>query len=406
MTSRSKFVISILIAILVTAVCTGYATSFYMRYSAAAAGDRNYLTNAEFVQWNKYKRLTEVEKMIHENYYQQVDDEKLVTGAINGMLAAMGDPYSAYYTPEEYTSLMQAQQGTYAGIGVRITIGDDQLVTIVEVFEDSPALAAGLQPGDKIVQVDGADVTGMELDSVSAKIKGTIGTEVALGVKRGEESLSFSVQRQTVTLKQIAYEMLQNDIGYITIDTFNGDAKEGFLNAINTLKRDGAKGFIVDIRWNPGGHVDIVCDICDALLPAGTIVSTVTRQGVSETYKSDANYLNMPIVVLVNGSSASASEIMAGALQDYGLAKIVGNKTFGKGVVQTIWPFRSDGAGVKLTTSVYYTPNGRSLHQVGITPDYEVSLPAELEYNPSALTEQNDTQLQKGIEVLRGLIGQ
>ena len=406
MTSRSKFVISILVAILVTAVCTGYATSFYMRYSAAAAGDRNYLTNAEFVQWNKYKRLTEVEKMIHENYYQQVDDEKLVTGAINGMLAAMGDPYSAYYTPEEYTSLMQAQQGTYAGIGVRITIGDDQLVTIVEVFEDSPALAAGLQPGDKIVQVDGADVTGMELDSVSAKIKGTIGTEVALGVKRGEESLSFSVQRQTVTLKQIAYEMLQNDIGYITIDTFNGDAKEGFLNAINTLKRDGAKGFIVDIRWNPGGHVDIVCDICDALLPAGTIVSTVTRQGVSETYKSDANYLNMPIVVLVNGSSASASEIMAGALQDYGLAKIVGNKTFGKGVVQTIWPFRSDGAGVKLTTSVYYTPNGRSLHQVGITPDYEVSLPAELEYNPSALTEQNDTQLQKGIEVLRGLIGQ
>lgn len=318
------------------------------------------------------------------------------------MVASLGDPYSTYYTKEEYKSYNDKMGGQYTGIGLVIKIDQtDGLPLVTRVFEDSPAEETGIVAGDKLLSADGQKLNGLDTEAVADKISGPEGTSVTISYLHDGKEYTKKVERRKVEMDMISYSMLDDNIGEIIISQFNGNCVEGFKEAINGLKKEKAKGVIIDLRDNPGGLLKDVCEILDLILPQGTIVYTENKAGKKDTYESDANYWDIPIVVLVNGNSASASEVFAGAVQDYNRAKLVGVKTFGKGIVQTIVPIQETGAAVKLTTSRYFTPKGRNIHGMGIIPDYvvELSLQAGQE-----LTADTDTQLKKAMEVITGMI--
>jgi carboxyl-terminal processing protease len=316
------------------------------------------------------------------------------------MVASLDDPYSVYYTKEEYKKYTDKMKGKYTGIGVVIkTDPADGLAYVIQVYDGAPAKEAGLKVGDKLVSADGEKLSGLDLEMVAEKIVGPEGTYVTLVIIQDGKQITKKIKRRAVEMNMVSQKMIDNEIGMITITQFNGDCVEGFTNAMDDLKKKNAKGVIIDLRNNPGGLLSDVCKILDTLLPAGTIVYTQNKEGKQDVYSSDANYWEIPMVVLVNGYSASASEVFAGAVQDYGRAKLVGVKTYGKGVVQTILPIEETGAGMKITTSNYYTPKGRNINGTGIIPDYIVKQEKEEQQ-----TSQVDVQYQKAMEIIKGMM--
>ncbi len=351
-------------------------------------------------------KLQGIDNLIDKHYIDDVDKTELIDGMYKGYVAGIGDPYSTYYTEDEYKALMESSSGIYYGIGA--TVSQDVttgIIRIVKPFVSSPAYEAGLLPEDILYKVDGEEVTGLDLTEVVSKIKGPEGTSTQLTILReGEdEELEFTVPRRKIEVPTIEHTMLDNNIGYIAISEFDKVTVDQFRSAIDELDKQGQRGLIIDVRNNPGGLLDSVTRMLDRLLPEGLIVYTEDKYGNREEIKSDAKeFFNKPLVVLTNGNSASASEIFAGAVQDYGIGKVVGTKTFGKGIVQSIFPLPDDTA-VKVTVSKYFTPNGRDIHQVGIMPDVEVELDEELR-RQVVIDKEEDNQLQKGIEVLEDLI--
>lgn len=405
MISKKMFAFWIVFTLCAALAVGVVGTRIYNRYEAASNADHNYLSLQEYAQWKDFKRLYEVENIINNSYYQPVDKDTLITGAIKGMVDSLGDPYSVYYTPEEYSELMESMVGTYSGIGVTVQLNEETgYVKVVTIFKGSPAEKAGVKSGDEIFAVDGTEVGGLSLESVVAKIRGESGTTVKITFLRDGEKIDLTVARESISLQYVEYEMLPSSIAYIIVSEFSGNVVEEFEAALKDAKEDGAKGYIIDLRANPGGSLTAVCDMADMFLPKGTIVYTVDNRGNREDIYSDEEEITVPTVVLVDGNSASASEIFAGSLQDYGKASLVGKTTFGKGIVQSIMGFSPDNAGIKLTTSTYYTPKGRSIHGVGLIPDYDVDLPEAVMKGEEPLTHENDTQLQKAIEVLQGQI--
>ena len=365
--------------------------------SAAADGE----SDREIAE--RYKRLEEVRKILHERYYTTLADEQLVLGAVRGMLAAPDDPYTYYYTPEENAQNSELMSGYYEGIGLVIGADEEKLMTILRVFPDTPAHEAGILPGDRLMKINGTDVsarTHQTMDDAIALIKTSENPTVMLTLLRSGSLVDLEVTRAMVNATRTAHRMIDDKIGYIAIHEFMGDAVPGFERAISELQTSGMQALIIDVRNNPGGILYDVVTIADALLPEGLIVYTEDREGRRDEYASDANALSMPIAVLVNDMSASASEILAGSLQDYGVATIVGETTFGKGLVQEAIPFREDGAGLKLTISTYFTPEGRSIHGVGIVPDVHVSLPEDVNQAMAELMPERDEQLQTAIQLL------
>ena len=296
-------------------------------------------------------------------YFDDVDDEKAADNIFKAYLAAYGDKYTVYYTPEEYKSMMESTSGSFYGIGAVCQKADDGSILISEAYEDAPAYKSGIRNGDKVTEVNGEDITGMDLSVAVALIKGEKGTDVNLTVMRNGEKLSFTVTRDKIDIKTVSSEVLENNIGYIYI------------------------------RNNPGGVLKTVADMLDYILPNGLIVYTETKSGKRQEYSgSDNHELNIPMAVLVNGNSASASEIFAGAMQDYDKAQIIGTQTFGKGIVQTIRPL-TDGSAVKYTIAKYFTPKGQDIHGKGVTPDSIVELPDDA---------TEDVQLKAAVEYLNG----
>ena len=356
----------------------------------------NLITADEKVQ-NKLEKL---EYYIRTLYLEEVDDQNLEDYLYYGLIAGIDDPYAAYYNEEETQSMLDASNGSYCGIGAvfsqNMVSGQ---VTVSRVYEGYPACEAGILPEDILYQVEGEDILGQDLTNIVTKIKGEADTEVTVSMLRGEEVLDFTMKRQEIHVPTVEYKLLSDHNGYIQITEFDMVTVEQFEEALTTLKAQGMKRLIIDLRNNGGGNVDSVCQIADMLLPEGLIVATEHKDGTREEINSDAQCLNIPMAVLVNGSSASASEILAGALKDYGIATIVGTQTFGKGIVQSVYDLQ-DGTTLKLTTAKYYTPNGNNIHGVGITPDVEIDLPEELKTKVS-LTTKEDIQLQKAIEVLQ-----
>lgn len=326
-------------------------------------------------------------------YFDDVDDEKAAENIFKAYLAAYGDKYTVYYTPEEYKSLMETTSGTFYGIGAVCQKAEDGSILVTEAYEDAPAYKVGIRNGDRVIEVNGQDIRGMDLSVGVALIKGEKGTEVNLTVVRGDETLKFTVTRDKINVKTVASRVLDNNIGYIYISQFDDVTTGQFKSALDELQGQGITGLVIDIRNNPGGVLTTVVDMLDYILPNGLIVYTETKSGKKQEYTGYDNHeVNIPMAVLVNGNSASASEIFAGAMQDYGKAQIIGTQTFGKGIVQTIRQL-TDGSAVKYTVAKYFTPKGQDIHGKGVTPDQTVEIPENA---------TEDLQLNAAIEYLKG----
>lgn len=346
------------------------------------------------------KKLSTIYRLINAEflYTDEMSEEILNEAAIKGYVEGLGDPYSVYYDAEETKSLMESTSGEFGGIGVGLTQNiDTMIISFTNVYEDSPGERAGFKEGDILYKVNGEEVTGQDLDQVVSKIRGEKGTEVELTVLRGEqmEEYTGTAIRDIIEVTTVSSELLEDSIGYIAVSGFEKVTYHQFEEAIEELKTQGMTGLIVDLRNNPGGNLSTVCEMTDLILPKGIIVYTEDKNGKKQMEMSDEEHqLDLPLVVLVNGNSASASEIFAGAVQDYGAGKIVGTTTYGKGIVQQIYSL-SDGTALKITTSEYFTPNGRNIHGKGIVPDVVVEYEYD-EANPEA-----DNQLQEAIDILK-----
>ncbi len=346
-----------------------------------------------------------LEKIENLHYGETPTREELLASASHALVDAVGDPYAEYYTEEEYDQYMQSFSGNYYGIGITVIGPDGTGALIKRVIEGSFAEKAGLLAGDLITAVDGTDVKNVSGSELLDLIKGESGTTVNITFLRSGKEDTVTVERGEVYIKRVDHFITEDGIGYISISTFSGNATDEFRAALDDLQEKGAKGLIVDLRNNPGGGLNIVVDICDMVLPDCTIVSIHGKTfDPAKYYKSDKKMVDLPMVVLVNSNSASASEIFAGAMQDNGRAKIIGVQTYGKGVVQTTYPLDEGHGWIKLTTDAYYTPNGTNLGGTGITPDIAVELPEELTHydNYTLFTEHfdEDTQLQAAIKEL------
>ena len=347
-------------------------------------------------------RAEEILSIVQREYYREVDAEALETAAIDGMLAALGDPYTFYYTDEAYAAMNEETTGQYVGVGMLVGEAEGGDLRVLRVFRDSPAEKAGIEAGDALLAIDGARVGGdtpMSLSEASALLKGEGETPVEVEVERGGETLSFTLERGEVSINYVEYSILEGDVGYLSIYQFTGDDVEGVKEAISAFQQAGVSALVVDVRSNPGGLLTDVVDICDMLLPEGLIVYTEDRSGAREEFYADGEYWDVPMAVLVNGDSASASEIFAAAVQDTGRGIVVGEVTYGKGVVQTLHAF-PEGDGMQLTTATYYTPSGASIHGQGVTPDIEVALAADASVIYHAPDASSDAQLAAALEAL------
>lgn len=350
-------------------------------------------------------KIAELEKLINDKFYlHEVSKEDLETGAYRGIVESLGDVYSEYYTPEELESLLSETDGTYYGIGAYVGLDEaTNLAKISSVIKGSPAEAAKLRPDDLIYKVNGESTTGLGLSEVVKLIKGPEGTEVEIVIIRGQEELTMTLKRAKVEAPTVETKMLNNNMGYLKLTEFDAVSTKQFEDGMKTLRDSGMQGMILDLRSNPGGNLKTVVDIAKMMLPKGMIVYTEDNNGNRDEYTCNGkNELDIPLVVLIDGNSASASEILAGAIQDYGIGTLVGTTSFGKGIVQGIMPLK-DGSGVKLTISSYFTPNGRNIHGKGIEPDVVCEFDSERYYNSNG---QEDNQLEKAMEILKEKMNQ
>lgn len=407
--SGGVFLLGLLVGvILMTLVgsCAYVGTRLYrlsddrrVKTATAEGSSGNSILNDDSIE-----KLEALEEVIDEYYYndEDIDIEAMTEGMYAGVVDSLGDPYSVYYTAEEWQELMQETEGIYYGIGaylqLDITTG---FARINGVIANTPAEEAGLRENDIIYMVDGESMQGLELSEVVSRVKGAEGTKVHLTIYREGESdyLEFDVERRKIESPTVNYEMYDNGVGYIQITEFDDVTTEQFKEALAVIKGSKAKGLILDLRSNPGGSLPVVVDIARSILPKGLIVYTEDKYGERDEYTCDGkNELNIPLVVLINGNSASASEILAGAIKDYDKGTLIGTTTFGKGIVQRILPL-TDGTALKLTISAYYTPNGNNIHGIGIEPDIECEFDGETYYENGV-----DNQLERAKQEINRMI--
>lgn len=360
------------------------------------------LSSSDVVGKDTNSKLEDIEALIDKNFYFEDDDQEKQDGIIRGYMEGLDDPYSVYYSKEEYDSFMESSNGEYVGVGVQVSQNvDTKIITVVDVF-DGPAKEAGVKAEDVITHVNGEDITDQDIDTVVDKIRGEEGSEVTITVYRASDAKDheFTMPRQKVENPTVEYKMLDNHIGYIQVSSFYEVTAKQYIAAIEDLESQGMEGLVVDLRDNGGGLLDIAVEMLDYMLPAGKIVYTEDKDGnVTSEYNSDDEHqFTKPLALLVNGYSASASEIFAGAVKDYGLGKLVGTNTYGKGIVQRMFPL-DDGSAIKLTIAKYFTPKGNDIHKIGIKPDVEVELDVDA-YRESE--GEKDNQLDAAVqEVLK-----
>lgn len=351
-----------------------------------------------------FGKVIVLEKYLRENYLYNKDikDENLETGLLKGLVAGLGDPYSQYLTTEEMAKLSETTTGKFQGIGVIISPDEDGTVTVISPIKGSPADRAGVESGDKILKINGKDFSAEKINEASKEMRGEKGTTVKILLlkKKNLKTEEVEIKREEIKIDSIIKDKI-GDLGYIGITMFDEETGKDFVKALNELTSEGVKGIILDMRGNPGGVVDAAVEIGEAILPKTSFVTLKDNKGeVVQDYKLDDSYNDIKMVVLVNEGSASASEILAGAIRDLDRAKIIGKTSYGKGVVQNVMSLPG-GDGLKLTTSEYFTPSGKSINKKGIVPDIEVDLPDDVE-GIGIDYKDTDTQLQKAIEVING----
>ena len=408
MISKNKVAILLIVAILITAVVVGFGTYTFSTYFAVVNDNRVLMTKDEYTALKtyreKYEKFENLINIANTEFLYEADEEKMMTGALKGMLSALDDPYTEYLTAEELAALYETTSGTYEGIGVYITASDDNKIMVVSPIEDTPAEKAGLKTGDKIIKINDVEYPSDKMDAAIKVMKGAPNTSVKLTILRTtddkQETFDVDVMREKIKIQTVKSSTLEDNIGYIRITTFDEQTASDFKTHLKKLQNTNIKALVIDLRYNPGGLVNAAHEITDMLIGEGIVTYTKTKAGVINEYPSDANKLDIPYVLLVNEGSASASEIMAGAVKDTKSGTLIGTKTFGKGIVQNIRPFGNDGAGIKMTVSEYFTPNDINIHGIGIEPDITLELNKDatgygFEYY------DEDNQLQKAVEFLK-----
>lgn len=404
MKRRTVIIIAVVWMLVIVAVGSSALTMMLVGEGGQTA---RLVSEADYATVGRYRRLDEIRQTLQENYYQPVDEETLVLGAIRGMMESLEDPYTFYYTTDEMHAANEENEGVYHGVGMSVQITEDGRIEIVRIYEGSPAKRAGLLEGDSIVEVDGQPVSGENgktLNEAVSLIQGEDGTAVHIAVLRDGERLEFDVVRAEVNISYVDYSLIGKDIGYVNILQFTGNDVTGFAEALDAFKAANVAGVVVDLRNNPGGLLDDVVKIADMVLPEGLVTYVEDRQGNRQEEFSSAEYWDIPMVVLVNDMSASASELFTAAFQDYQRGTVVGTQTFGKGIVQTLITFAEDGAGMQLTTASYYSPEGRSIHGEGVMPDVLVELDENSVISTLDPDPRKDNQLAAALDELEKLI--
>lgn len=405
MVSKRKYILTIIVVVFVTAFLTLTLGNILM----VEVGQKVFLPKEEYAQMRrmseKYAKQESIMQIAKRDFLYEADEQVMLEGALEGTLKALGDPYTQFMSREDFEALMQDTEGSYEGIGVYITASDDNKILIVSPIEDTPAEKAGLKTGDKIIRINGTEFTADQIDAAVKIMKGEPGTSVTLTIQRansdGTNDISdVVINREKIRIKTIKPAILEDGIGYIRITTFDMQTAKDFKSAYAALKNKGINKLVIDLRYNPGGMIDSTVEISDLFMDEGIVTYTKTKAGEVDYFKSDKKMEDIPIVLLINEGSASASEIMAGAMKDTKRATLIGTKTFGKGIVQKVQAFGNDGEGIKMTVSEYFTPAGINIHGIGIEPDIEIELPEDAQGYGYEYYE-TDNQLQKAVEILK-----
>ena len=394
---KAQKVYKIIMLIIITALVSSLITAVVVTERLTSSSSIESIANGDGTTGIE-TTLAYIRTLLEKDYIGELDDEQMIEMAIKGYVAGVGDEYTVYYTPDEMNSEYDEAMGNYVGIGIYMIVNYEKgTIEVVEPMDNSPALEAGLQEGDMIISVNGKELTADNVRELSNEIKGEEGTTVKLGIKRKDETFEVDVKRKRIEVSHIESKMLDNNIAYIQVLDFDGGTAKEFKENYENLKNDGATSLIIDIRGNGGGVVNEALDMLEMICDEGsTLLIETDKNGNEEIIKSEEKpIIDIPIVVLVNENSASASEIFAGALKDNEKATIIGTKTYGKGVIQTLLKL-ADGSGLKMTTEEYCTPNRNKINKIGIEPNITVELPEDVD----EITDENDTQLQRAIEEL------
>lgn len=400
MKKHSVRISTALMLMLLAVVCT-----FNITYFTATEYYNSRLDELEELE-TRYSKLKSVADIVDKYFVGEYEEADAIEVALAGYVAGLDDVWSAYYTAEQTASIAEDEANQYVGIGVTYSTAAESLYQITAVTPGGPADLAGILPGDKLLTAAGVDVNTLETgDDLAALVKGEIGTQVTIVVDRAGEPLTFNITRDVIYTYSVTSRMLENNVGYIAIADFDSNVDDEFREHLTTLQEQGAKGFIFDVRNNPGGYVSVMHEMLDGLLPEGPVITMVDKAGEEMPLTSDADMLEMPMVVVTNEYSVSAAEFFAAALQEYDMATVVGTKTSGKGYSQQTFKL-SDGSSVHISTTRYYTPKGNSLAETGVTPDLVVELPLE-DLNlllSGKLADADDEQLQSAIKAVNSLI--
>jgi carboxyl-terminal processing protease len=410
MISKRAAVFGAIILILCTAFFSSFITLQINEYMMISQGDA--IQAQEYTELKDfYRKFNQIKSVIQEDYLTEPELDTLLEGALKGMVSSLDDPYTYYLTPEEYEEFLVDVEGTYAGVGLSVSVSnDDNMITVVNAFKGSPASEAGITAGDKIVGVNGEDVDGSMLDEAVNEMRGEPGTTVVISILRDGEIKDFTLERAVIDIPDLEYRMLDEEVGYLWLYRFDQGSAKNFVDAVNDLHSQGMKGLVLDLRNNPGGLLDECVAIGDMLLPEGLVLYSEDKHGNRMEYPTDEEHLDIPLAVLVNEYSASASEVLTGAIQDHGAGVVIGKTTFGKALVQTIrGPFK-EGDVIKLTTAQYFTPNGRDIDKKGLVPDIEVDELEEayeyiIEHPNDELPLELDAPLSRGLEEVKKLLG-
>ena len=397
------FIVGLLVALASAAILIVFMRDYLFN---AAPGDKSGVTSTQSDE-KKYNmfigKLNNMLTVIKKDFYEDVDPEVLYEGALDGIMAALDDPYSCYYTAEEATAVFQATSGSYVGIGCYVgQLKDTDDIVVVSVMEDSPAEKAGLKPEDILIGVDGKDITNLSLDYAMSLVKGAEGSEVVITVKRGDETLDLPMKRAKIEQKTVSYRMLDDGIGYILVSAFYDNTTQETKAALEDLEKQGMTRLIIDLRENPGGLFDTAVSMLDLMLEKGLLVAyTDSKQGDEvKSFTKNDDVFDKPVVILINGNSASASELFTQTMRDYEKATVMGTTSYGKGVYQTLWPIGEDNSFIKYTGGRYYSPKGVCIHGTGIEPDIVVELEEGLEKEVIS-KRTKDNQIDAAVEYLK-----
>ena len=363
------------------------------------------ISKTEYDRLKKFSQMDYILQYIEAWYLEEPDVDALIENATRGLMAGLNDPYTFYYNAEEWKDMQEEDEGVYGGVGMELLgNAETNIVTITRVFRDAPAQKAGVRTGDILVRVEDIEVNAFTMRDAVNLMRGTLDEEVELEVKRGSEYITFRMPRAVVTINRVEYTMLEDQVGYIMLYRFEGNCAEEFAAALADLRAQGAQSLIIDLRDNPGGWVQSAIDIADLFLDEGVLAYSEDRYGDRDEYKTKAGKDDIPLVVLVNGNSASASEILSGGLKDLGRATVMGTQSFGKGIVQTVISLNNGTEGFQMTYAQYFLPSGTAVHKIGIAPDIISEMPEELASEMFDLGDLSDPQLKDAWTVAREMV--